>query len=117
MRMDLGLDLGSFSARMVTPGSSVPLTEASLAMVRGEKTCLLGEAAYRALGRTPQGMRPVWPIVHGAVEDLAVCVELIRSMMDRVVSSAMPVSYTHLDVYKRQSTNNVGTENAIPVSG
>lgn len=90
MRMDLGLDLGSFSARMVTPGSSVPLTEASLAMVRGEKTCLLGEAAYRALGRTPQDMRPVWPIVHGAVEDLAVCVELIRSMMDRVVSSAMP---------------------------
>ena len=96
MRMDLGLDLGSYSARMVVSGASVPLVEANLAMVRGDRICVLGEAAGLALGRTPQGMRPVRPVVHGSVEDMAVCVELIRSMMARVMCSPMTVSYTHL---------------------
>ncbi len=89
MRMDLGLDLGSYSARMVVSGASVPLVEANLAMVRGDRICVLGEAAGLALGRTPQGMRPVRPVVHGSVEDMAVCVELIRSMMARVMGSPM----------------------------
>ncbi len=97
MRFQVGLDMGSSNTRIMSTGSGSIISEATLFQVNEKGMLeLVGDAAYRTLGRTHDKLRAVWPVLRGAVENMALCVELINYLTPNLSDCSANKKYTFL---------------------
>jgi len=93
---DLGVDLGSTSVVIYVTGRGIVLREAALVILRapggnakktGEKgeVVAIGEEARAMLGRLPDDLTPVRPIVKGVIADFHLTVLMLRYFLKRAV--------------------------------
>ncbi len=84
--MDIGIDLGSSSIKIYTPGKGIAVREPTLvALDRDTDEILaLGSEAFQMLGRTPEKIAVVRPIQYGRIRNFklaeAILVTLLREV-------------------------------------
>ena len=87
----IALDLGTCTTRIYQAGRGIVLCEPTLAAVRSEdeKTISVGLQAQAMLGRTPEGLRAVWPMREGAVAQMRVCAGLLKRFLSPVLQEGV----------------------------
>ncbi len=92
---DLAIDLGTSSTRIGLPGQGIRLDEPSVVAVgRGQrgvvgKGSAVGKLAHQMLGRTPEGIRAVRPIVHGVISDFELTEAMLRYFLKKATGRTM----------------------------
>ena len=122
---DLAIDLGTANTLIYARGKGIVLDEPSVVAIRQEggpnsKKVLLavGADAKSMLGRAPANIQAIRPMKDGVIADFTVTEQMLKFFIRKVHESrwfspspriiicvpvgSTPVSYTHLDVYKRQ---------------
>lgn len=87
---DIGIDLGTANTLVYVRGKGVVVNEPSVVALN-EKTgqvVAVGTEAKNMLGRTPQHIRAVRPLVGGVISDFEVTEELISYLMRKVEPSS-----------------------------
>ena len=82
---DIGIDLGTANTLVYVRGKGVVLNEPSVVAIN-EKTgqvVAVGEAARAMLGRTPQYIRAVRPLVDGVISDFEVTEEMLSYLINK----------------------------------
>ena len=123
MSVDIGIDLGTASVLVYVKGKGVVLKEPSVVAFDRDTNVIkaIGEEARLMLGRTPGNIVAVRPLRQGVISDYTVTEKMIKYFVQKSlgkrtfkkprISICVPVSYTHLDVYKRQPS---GISERIP---
>jgi rod shape-determining protein MreB len=91
---DLAVDLGSTSTRIAIAGKGVILDEPTVvALQRGTRKILgqgtaVGKLARQMLGRTPDSITAVRPIVDGVITDFELCEAMLRYFFEKARQQA-----------------------------
>lgn len=81
---DLAIDLGTSSTRIGLSGDGIRLDEPSVVAVTDGNPVVVGRGAavgrlaHQMLGRTPDGIRAVRPLVHGVISDFELTEAMLR---------------------------------------
>lgn len=90
-KMDLGIDLGSNEITIYVYGKGVVLSEPSVAAVDAQNGNIIavGKKAKRMVGRNPESIKVVNPIVHGVIAEYELCEQMLRHFMQKVCGNTM----------------------------
>jgi|GEM_PF-1335985 rod shape-determining protein MreB len=106
----IGLDLGSSSVRIALPAQEKYVTQASVVArnIRTDQIIAIGDEAQKILGRTPDHIETIFPIVEGVVENSSSLEALLSMLLYQNTSGlfqfigrntlvALPASVTDVD--------------------
>lgn len=106
----IGLDLGSSSVRMALPAQDKYVTQASVVArnIRTDRIIAIGDEAQKILGRTPDHIQTINPIIEGVVDDSSSLEALLSMLLYQYTSGlfqftgqnvlvALPASITDVD--------------------
>ncbi|MDQ0190253.1 rod shape-determining protein [Alicyclobacillus cycloheptanicus] len=88
--MDIALDLGTSRFRVGVLGSDNMCSEPSTVAYDQSGRQLVGDQAEQLIGRAPQGMTAIHPILSGVVKDFEAAVALIRYAFSQALQGRMP---------------------------
>jgi len=110
LNQQIGLDLGSSFIRLTIPSQEKNISQASVVArnVRSDRIVAIGDDAARILGRTPNHIQTINPIVEGVINDSSALEALISMLLykhssglfqftGRNVLVALPASVTDVD--------------------
>lgn len=85
LRNDIGIDLGTANILVYVKGEGIVINEPSVVAVNNktERVVAVGLEAKNMLGRTPQHIRTVRPIVDGVISDYEVTEELLAYLINK----------------------------------
>ena len=85
LRNDIGIDLGTANILVYVKGLGVVIDEPSVVAVNNktERVVAIGLEAKNMLGRTPQHIRTVRPIVDGVISDYEVAQEMLSYLINK----------------------------------
>ncbi len=91
LSLDLGIDLGSTKTAVYVYGKGVVLCEPSVVAVDSQsgKVIAMGRRARRMIGRNPDSIRVVHPIVNGVVADYDLAEQMLRHFVQKVCGNSM----------------------------
>ena len=84
---DIGIDLGSANTVVYVKGKGITIDEPSVLAVRnvgrkGKKEAIaFGHSAKRMIGKTPQGIETVRPLMHGVIADFDMTEQMVGHYM------------------------------------
>ena len=118
---DISIDLGTATVLVYIKNKGIVLREPTVIAVntKTNEVCAVGKDALAMLGRTPPHIQAVRPLIDGVISNLTLTQEMIKHFFSKIFSRTIghprimmcvpsgvtAVSYTHLDVYKRQVYN------------
>lgn len=85
---EIAVDLGSQNTRVALVGEGKMLCESSMVAVAGSdwhEIRAIGESAYEMLGRTPGGVKAVYPMQGGIVSDYGLVQEMLRFFFEKAI--------------------------------
>lgn len=87
---DLGIDLGTANTLVYVRGKGILVNEPSVVAINQKtgRVVAVGKEAKGMLGRTPQHITAVRPLVEGVISDFEVTEEMIAYLMNRVQEGA-----------------------------
>ncbi len=85
---DIGIDLGTTNSLVYLRGKGVIINEPSVVALNQKtgQVVAVGKKAKEMLGRTPQHIRAVRPLVHGVISDFEVTEEMIGYFLNKAQS-------------------------------
>lgn len=85
---DIGIDLGTANTLVYVPGKGVIINEPSVVAVNEKtgKVIAVGTEAKNMLGRTPQHIKAIRPLVDGVISDFEVTEEMIAYLVNKAES-------------------------------
>ncbi len=85
LRNDIGIDLGTANILVYVKGLGVVINEPSVVAVNNktEKVVAVGMEAKNMIGRTPQHIRTVRPIVDGVISDYEITEEMLAYLINK----------------------------------
>ncbi len=92
---DLAIDLGTTATRIGLSGDGIRLDEPSVVAVSRNSTGVIGKGAavgklaHQMLGRTPDGIRAVRPIVHGVISDFELTEAMLRYFLQKATGQKL----------------------------
>lgn len=86
---DMAVDLGTAKTRIYVHGRGIILDELSVVSINVRTGELLGfgDEAMRIVGSTPGHIQALWPLRHGAIADLEICMKMLQYFVNRVGSA------------------------------
>lgn len=89
--MDLGIDLGSTETTIYVYGKGVVLSEPSVVAVDAQEgnVIAVGKRAKRMVGRNPDSIKVISPIVHGVIAEYDLCEQMLRHFIQKVSGNSM----------------------------
>lgn len=83
---DIGVDLGTANVLVTIKGKGIVLRESSVVAVNSINGDIVatGQDAKEMLGRTPQNIKAIRPMMNGAIADLNATSMMIKNMMNKV---------------------------------
>jgi len=83
---DIGIDLGTANTLVYVPGKGVVVNEPSVVAINQKtgRVVAVGSEAKQMLGRTPQHLVAVRPLVDGVISDFEVTEEMISYLLNKV---------------------------------
>jgi len=87
---DIGIDLGTASTLVYVRGRGIIINEPSIVAINKKTDQILsvGEAAKKMIGRTPNHIVAVKPLIEGVVSDFEITEQMIRYFFNKVHSDA-----------------------------
>ena len=107
----IGIDLGTTRIRVYRPRKGIQFSEPTCAafdLRRDGEPVAYGEAARRMVGREPDFIRVIFPMLNGVIADYRVCEHLLRRVLEQVcgarlikpaVALCMPAGVTGVEQY------------------
>jgi len=83
---DIGLDLGTTNVRVYVRGKGLVIDEPSVVAVnmRNEQIIAIGTNALKMVGKSPNHISVIRPLVHGIISDFEVTEKMLKSIFDKV---------------------------------
>ncbi|MDP3901854.1 MAG: rod shape-determining protein [bacterium] len=91
----IGIDLGTANSLVYVSGRGIVVNEPSIAAVNNKTSQVLaiGEEAKKMLGRTPQHVNIVRPLINGVISDFEMTEEMLRHFLKRLNGSQFLMNY------------------------
>lgn len=89
--VDIGIDLGTTSVIIYTKDRGICLKEPSVMAVNaytGEMIAI-GQEAFAMLGKTPERIKAVSPLVDGVIADYELCEKMVKYFLKKVMESTI----------------------------
>ena len=111
-----GIDLGTSNIKIYSQADDSVLIEKNMIAIENKKNIFAyGNSAYEMYEKAPANIKISNPLSNGVIADINNMERLIRFFVSDISKGNIrPVSYTHLDVYKRQAS---GTDLIRPCGG
>ncbi len=92
---NIGIDLGTANSLVYIAGQGIVINEPSIVAVNAKTGQLIavGEEARKMVGRTPNHINVVRPLVSGIIADFDMTQEMLRYFMRRIGKSEFPLQY------------------------
>jgi rod shape-determining protein MreB and related proteins len=92
---NVGIDLGTANSLIYVAGRGIVVNEPSVAAVNSKTGQILaiGEEARKMIGRTPQHINVIRPLVGGVISDFEMTQELLQRFLSRAHGSQFVASY------------------------
>lgn len=83
---DIGIDLGTANSLIYVRGRGIVINEPSIAAVNNKtgQVLAIGEEARKMVGRTPQHINVVRPLVNGVISDFEMTQEVLRHFLRKL---------------------------------
>jgi len=87
---DIGIDLGTTKTMVYVKGRGIVIDEPSVVAIniKTEQILAIGKEAEAMLGKTPEHITAVKPLVNGVISDFEVTEKMLRFFFDRINSKA-----------------------------
>lgn len=88
---DIGIDLGTYNTKIYIPGKGVVLNEPSYVAYNKDtgKLMFAGQKAFDMIGREPQNIEVMQPLVDGVISDSSISEQMVRAFLQRVVGNTI----------------------------
>lgn len=92
---NLGIDLGTANSLLYVAGRGIVVNEPSVAAVNAKtgQVLAIGEEAKKMVGRTPQHINVIRPLVAGVISDFEMTQEMLKRLIARASGSRFFVRY------------------------
>ncbi len=92
---NIGIDLGTANSLVYLAGRGIVTNEPSIAAVNAKtgQVLAIGEEAKKMIGRTPQHINVVRPLVNGVISDFEMAQEMLRHFLRRLGGSKLFYSF------------------------
>ncbi len=90
-KTDIGIDLGTANTLVYIKGEGIVINEPTIASVNEKtgQTLAVGEEAKRMMGRTPNHINVVRPLINGVISDFVMTQEILKQYMKRVKNDSL----------------------------
>lgn len=88
---DIGIDLGTTTVIIYDPSKGIVLKEPSVVAINSKDNEVLsvGSAAYDMIGRTPDKIRAIYPLINGIISDFTVTEEMIKYFIKKCCANSI----------------------------
>ena len=102
-----GIDLGTSNIKIYNRADDTILVEKNMIAIENKSTLFAyGDSAFEMYEKAPANIHISYPLSNGVIADIKNMELLVKYFInDLTRGNVRPVSYTHLDVYKRQLQN------------
>lgn len=92
---NIGIDLGTANSLIYVSGRGIVINEPSVAAVNNKtgQVLAIGEEAKKMLGRTPQHVNIVRPLINGVISDFEMTQEMLRHFFKRLDNQRILSAY------------------------